>query len=379
MIIYILMYLLSTLILSFGLKAKKKYKIIGDILVLIALIIPCLLAAFRDISIGNDTGGYVYNVFNANRNNFSFRDYYTYSKLMYTVDDVGYIFVNYVISILGGKFTTLLFMMELLVVFPIYKAISICKKKDQDIILGMLFFYFFLYNVSLNMLRQSIAIAFCCLSLAILMDQKKPRRLIKTVILFIAGMLFHKTAMFFVLIFLLYWIISNKKISNRNKFLICMIINMITFAIVLNYTYFIRLLVSLNIFPKALIYYNNNSQLNFSFLNTAIYMFFTFIVLLNKKKLKENYDFSKLIAIESVIILQLGCFIKYADRLSLYFLCPLLFNIIPLISIEFKNKINKKEFYQIIIIILTLITYWIITFVLLGLHNTIPYIVCRRS
>lgn len=61
MIIYWVSFFCSVFFLLFGLRSQKI--IIGKIFIVVGLIIPCLLAGMRDISIGSDTSGYVFDLF----------------------------------------------------------------------------------------------------------------------------------------------------------------------------------------------------------------------------------------------------------------------------------------------------------------------------
>ena len=56
--IYLIVFLISTFLISLGLKTKRSF--LRRILVFSGILLPCLLAGFRNISVGTDTSANTY-------------------------------------------------------------------------------------------------------------------------------------------------------------------------------------------------------------------------------------------------------------------------------------------------------------------------------
>ena len=270
-----------------------------------------------------------------------------------------------------GDFSTFLFIVEALIIIPIYFSLKISKTKNEDILLGMSIFYLFFYNVTLNMVRQSIAIAFSTLGITMMISCKKFKKMAILPLVIAIGM--HKSALIVIIIFALYHFLKNDDEKKDNKVLIGYIFNVISLLLVFNYPLLIKILYKTNIYSKAVVYGQLFSQKDFSFLNTAMYLFIIISVIINKKSFGKNYTFYKTMLIESFIFLQLGCFIKYSDRISLYFLIPMLLLTLPTLSLELKRRIKKHDLMYVIIIILLFSMYWLFSFGYLNNHETVPY------
>lgn len=363
MLIYIFTYLLSILFIVVGYLINKEQKILKISFIMVGILIPCLLAAFRDVSIGTDTSRYILNLFNVAKKSEDLKTFFLYSSWYFDIKDYGYLITTYISAKVFNSFHILLFLIELLVIVPIVISLFTSKKSKSEVIAGMSIFYFFMYNVTFNMARQSIALAFIVLGISLLLNNKKKLSLFVLII----ALLFHKTAIIMILIYIIYYIMNSKKIqfSRRNM---RNIIYVLSILLVLNYKNIIYFLVSKNIYSHGGLYLELYSKLDFSFADLIVYAFMIFMMIINKKNIlskKIDYDFYLFMAIEAIIILQLGAFVQYLERLSLYLIYPVIFSVVP--NIGDKNKIGKILLYSFLII------YWIYTFVILNSHNTMPY------
>lgn len=363
MIIYIIMFLCSLLLIYISYIINNKF--IRKLLLLCGLLLPCLLAAFRNLSIGTDTSGYVFRLFNWSQYSNHFYDFVNLCLKAGDLNDFGYLFITFVSYKFFGNIKFLFFISEFLVIFPIFLSLTIKSKNKSTIILGMLFFYLYIYNVSLNMVRQSIAISFLILGLTLL-DTKQTK---KSVLCLIIAVLFHKTAVVGGVLYLIYALIKRDKKEMKVFLFLIYVISIIS---VLFYKEFIVLISDLNIYAHGVEYLNKYSIFDPKIMDTCVYVFLLLVYMFNNKEYKEtiiNSKFYNFMIAESLIILQFGMFIRYADRLSLYFLYPFLINGLPYLYDNQKNMQKSK-----LILIIFFIFYWFYSFVILNLHETIPYV-----
>ena len=370
MIIYIFMFIISLFFICLGLYNKKN-KILRFIFISIGLLIPCVLAGLRDITLGSDTKGYVIELYNLAKNYDSFIEYFNKCSIVYNINDFLYILVTFFSAKIFNNFNVFLFIIECLVIIPIFIALKYNKKSNINIVFGMYIFFMFFFNVSFNMLRQSIALSFSILGLTLL--EKKQKKYLPWLFLAIA-VGFHVTALIMIFSYLIYYFLKNKKISFRIKIIIEIIIALLSIIFVLDYTTLINFLSEVHVYEHGIVYLDKYAKLDFSFIDTALYFFILMMIVLNRKDIEKNYGnykFYKFITIESLIILQLGSFIQYAERVSFYLIYPVIFNILPLlVSKDYKyNKINK------LLLISIFAVYWILVFGILGMHDTVPYVI----
>ena len=171
---------------------RERYKII---LIVFGLLLPCFLAGTRAETIGVDTAGYAQPMFSLAVQSDSYQEYvnseWSRSWLVRSPSDieVGFTLMVYVIAKISGSLQLLLGITQALTVVPIY----ICLRKQAKGYewLGMLAYYFLFYNMTLNMMRQWIAISFLLLGYAYLIGNKP----LVTFILGLCAVFFHKTAL----------------------------------------------------------------------------------------------------------------------------------------------------------------------------------------
>ena len=369
--IYLLMFSISLILIYFGIKNKNK--MFGKIMIFIGLIIPCIMAGLRGMNVGSDTKGYVYNLYNNAKNIKHFSGMISFSDWLYYSKDYAYLFVTFVIAKLGLPFQVLLFVIECLIVFPIYYAIKINSKNNKEIIVGMSLFYLLLYNLSLNMVRQSIAIAFVILIFSIFINALGKRYVLKSVFLLLIGIFFHDTALSVIPLYLIYLLFNSNKIKPKHKQIV--FAGLITIIIIMSIFYKQILLVLGNsgIYPKALMYLNKYSILDFNYMGTTRNALIIATVLINKKVfMKEEYRFVLLLGVLNIVLGLLGMMITYADRISYYALFILALLYIPKLLFK-KNKITLNGLVLLSFMVLN----WIVVILINNSNETLPYVLFR--
>lgn len=112
--------------------------------------------------------------------------------------EIGFSLLVYFIIKVFNSIYILQFVIQLLTIWPIY--IGLRKRNKNDLWLGMLTYYCMFYNNSLNIMRQSIAVAFIFLAFQYLFSEEKK----KFIVLLIVSCLFHNSALLGVLIWFVY-------------------------------------------------------------------------------------------------------------------------------------------------------------------------------
>ncbi|MGJ0841791.1 EpsG family protein [Clostridium tertium] len=381
--VYLICFAVSCIFLKISEVSKKK--LLYNIFTTIGLLIPCILAGLRADTIGTDIQVYVKPMFEAASMASSFLEYnnmgwiasWTY---MYVYEiEIGFSLLVYIITKVFGNLSVLLTCIELLIIVPFYKGLSY-HKKELPMWLCMLIFYLMNYNVSLNMMRQWIAMALLFYGFRYVLE----RKLIKFIIVVLISMMFHNSAMLGILFYLIYaFIYSNKKDKNvkiligRKRYnfpekLTKVIEIFIVFCFgLLSINVLIILLnkIGLNKYAAYI-----NGDLHLLPFQLLLRLPFIIIILLNWKKYSERYNMSSYLLammLIDLLVSQIGSISQYSWRITTYFS---MFNCLSYCSICFFSKKRMTRINYKFWMIIYLIVYWVYYFVLQGIHETVPYI-----
>lgn len=370
--IYILVFTLSLLCFKwaqyFNKNQNKKFFYFFSVL---GIIIPCLLAAVRDLSMGTDTDTYVKRIFEqaiVDNNLFTFVQHPNSA-----VKDFLYLFTSFICARFTKNISVLLFVNELLVILPLYIALVKSNKKSGSIVFGMFIFFMFFYNQSFNLTRQSIAISFSILAIHYLNEKKD----LKFIFLSIIACLYHSTALILLLIYVLYKIEDKFKkypikISYFNRILSILMVGIIIF-----FPSFVSILIKIGIAPGKLTHFLNSYSLglNINWTNTLFYLFIALIINVNKLKNKiSNFKFYKFGSILCLLILQFGARIKFAERIGYYLFYPIIFLTLPKLVVDEENTITKNSLINTILISIVFIIYWFFWIIIQRYHETYPFV-----
>ena len=186
---------------------KKKLSVFLGFSVL-ALLIPCMIAALRNQEIGTDVMVYVKPLTQSaivSNNLKEFFNCYWFQEWrnLYAVDyDIGFSMVVYLVAKATHSLPAVLFTIQALMVVPVYIAVARNRKK-MPVWIGMAIYLLLFYNSTLNMMRQWVAMAFLLLAFQMLLEKKGYLTLLFTVV----ACLFHSTAVMAVPVYLLYWLL----------------------------------------------------------------------------------------------------------------------------------------------------------------------------
>ncbi|MDO4289763.1 MAG: EpsG family protein [Eggerthellaceae bacterium] len=178
-----------------------------------------LFAGFRYQVVGTDTQGYALPLYNMAVMQTDFMSFYHQDWFRAwgwsTVDtiEIGYLVFVWISAKLGS-FQLLLFLTSFFTVGPFYLALAM--RREVSLPFGLFMFMFLYFNVTLNAMRQWIAIAFIFLALVGVYDSAKCLRSQPSVILLlVVAFLFHSSALLGAIPFLLMLFLKRGNTSIR--------------------------------------------------------------------------------------------------------------------------------------------------------------------
>lgn len=383
---YILCFFASFLFFHLAEKSKRN-KFASGFLGAIGIAILCSLAGLRSENIGTDIQAYVKPIYTAANNSNSFGEYLTsswYSLWRYKhVSDfeIGFTSLVYIIAKVFNSFSAVLFSIEFCIITPIYFALKKMFKRKK-VSFGMLVFCLMFYNVTLNIMRQWIAMAFVLYAFSCIITKERG----KAVISIIAGTLFHVSAIISIPIFGIFFYVSSRKTSGKykikrfrvNNFSITLdrsmqrtiIVLIIGLILIIFINSFANILRSIGLSEYA--QYISGGAI-FS-INAFIVRLPILIIFLKYKYIftesNLNSSFYMGMLLFDILTSQLSGITSQSWRISAWFSMFYIFSFPQLI-----NGIQRKSEKKIVLVLvfLYMIFYWLYYFVYIGSHSTIPY------
>ena len=136
MVIYVCTFLLSSFLFLLSTKTKKMFSVLMQGL---GIVLPCLVAAFRDETIGTDLTVYGTYVYQGTQHVSLFHAINVYSD-----NPVGFVTYAWLINLVHGSFQIYLFGIELLIILPTYLCFKYFAQKNTWIC--MIVYYFIFYD-----------------------------------------------------------------------------------------------------------------------------------------------------------------------------------------------------------------------------------------
>jgi len=385
-VIYLIVFFISSFLIYLYEKNKTK-----RMLLIVGLLLPCILAGLRDISIGTDVSWYVKKIFDASVFSNNFRDYFDTiilnnpaEGLLYRVSshEFGFVMVEYLTQRIFNNFQLLLFILEGLIIIPVYFAVKKFDsiRNEKKIWLSMLLYYLLLYNAGLNAIRQFISISFLFYGVSCFINNSE-KKYQNIIVSFIVAVLFHKSSWMGIIYYVGYCFLTkqfklvfsnNRKISSSMLLLILILTGGLMFLYIPGLNDLI--LSFFNIGYRYSSYIKGTFGISGGFVFCIPIIFIFFINKKNfKKKARKNYLFYIYCYILYMLCIQLstGATLN-ASRLSWNFQ---IFNIVSLPCL-FNNLINSKFESKNIsntILICMCLFYWFYKIVYRGYYDTYPY------
>ena len=174
----------------------SKRKINGILFATIAILIICIFAAIRADDVGVDTNGYPVSFMASAKSAGSLKSLFAKNAEL-SSEPLGALLVCFC-SLFTSKTWLLLFFYQFLTIIPVYLA-ALQFKNSLSITNSMAVYLFVFFNNSLNMMRQSVGCALILLGVTLII---KKRSYVKVALTFIAAILFHRSALYGVLMIL---------------------------------------------------------------------------------------------------------------------------------------------------------------------------------
>lgn len=364
MIIYFICFTIAFILSFIAEKNKNKIpKLLYFVLVLLAIGIPALLAGLRSYGVGTDTRGYLNYTFYNCIHLKSIKDLGNY--LIHADVEPLFILVDFLVTRVTLNINVSYFVLELILLGTVYLACTKIKDSSKVSVSYFIFLILF-FNRSLNMCRQSIAIAFILLSMYYLVN----RKFIKFLITDLIAIGFHKIALIIIPFYLFYNMFhdtSKKAVMGKILFFVTF------FGIILFFKNIVTFLVSRGFLSNKYLFYIREGVNNLSIFDATVKLLMCLVLILfakNVNKNDRNSSFYNMFFIISIFLMFLGAYFGYAQRLAYYFEYCVIFLITELIYIVR----NIKEKILMFIIVITLVMgYSYMCYDYFGWDETVPY------
>jgi len=217
--IYVVCFALSCFFVYLG-QRSEKYTVMRSIFFFVAILFPSILAGARDIGIGTDTIGYAYPAFKDAATAPTFKGMEArWDNWL----EPGYLYMNFIFS----KYTDIsIFFGSLMFIQTLFTLAGLYVWRQKiDLWLGMLCYYCFVFSYSLNTMRQSFSLSVCFFAFSYFYIYRK--KTIYFILCVILAMTFHKPAIIFLAIFMIYKYTEKYKSSISNMILILFILSFV--------------------------------------------------------------------------------------------------------------------------------------------------------
>lgn len=370
MYIYLVAFSVSSMMFYLSTTSKRKSQ--KNFLAAIGILMLAVLAGLRDASVGTDVNVYGRALYTGALNSSSFVSYYS-SHVTSLLSEPGYYLLTYFLSLFFKDYHWGLFVYQLLPLIFVYLGMKRCEKLfNTPVWLGMLLYDLMLYNYSLNIIRQCIAVGFVFYGVTFLFEKRyKPYT-----ILILLAVAFHTMGIIGLAILPMYLILQQgKSISQMKQIERGVIFIILLFAILISGSQIVAFLVSRGVLREFYLEYLSGGRYSGSTTGVPRIIVFGHIiytlVLVSYKRFTDRRGGESLFLIMSSIIVGIASFavgyIQYIDRLSFFF--------VPLQAVGLANIYNcnrPKKIYAFLIVGFALVL-WYYSFVMKGSGETIPY------
>lgn len=370
MVIYLVVFSFSSIM--FYLSSKSKRTARSNFWAIIGIFALAVLAGLRDASVGTDVNVYGRLFYQQAVNSSSFMHYFS-SRVDSLLSEPGFHFLTYFLSRLFKDYHWGLFLYQLIPLICIYLGMRRCGKIfNTPVWLGMLLYNVMLYNSSLNIMRQCIAVGFVFYGVTFLFEKKY-----KIYLLFIVlAVIFHTSAIICIAILPMYMVLQQgKHISQKKQIQQGVFFVGLLFVLLISGTQIVMFLVKQGIIRAFYLQYLSGGV--FSGSTTGIpyvivlgHLLYTAIMIFFKTYTDNRKGESLFLIMSSVIVaiasLAVG-YVQYIDRLNFFF--------VPLQALGLSNIYNcnrSKRTYAFLVIGLAF-ALWFYSIVLKGSGETVPY------
>lgn len=328
-----------------------------------SMVLPILLAAFRDEDIGADITVYVIS---------SFEMVQKMDSVQQAVIDIQleplYVIVIYISSLITDKLWLALLLTEALIIIPSFSCF-IKLRKYVPPVFALFVFYCIFYNHSLNLMRQSVALALILLAVAYMINGKKTQ----TAILLLLAVGFHTSAILGWTLPVIYFFSRHYPLYSHK--LMYILGSIIALVISFSMSTILIKLISMGVLDAKYIMYAETGVFEARVSKSTMVMKIMelgilTIAIYSAGRRSPFLSFFFICGIINVMFGMTGAIVVYLSRISWFF------EIVSFISIPYcfsKVKIIPNRKFLQLLLIITLCFYWWFAFVYSGETDTIPY------
>ena len=338
------------------------------IFVLITLIVPCYFAAVRAPGVGRDMEVYSEKMFEIARSSTNL-DFYI-EKM--AVEPLFYL-LTLACAKLGNVYVYY-FSIQLLTILPIL-ALLYQEEYKENMWIGIALYMFWLYPFSLNIMRQSIAIAFVIYGYRYI----KNRQLFKYLVCCLVGMGFHSTAIVGLLMYMINVLVSIehsghenwlRKILTKHRKINIAVIGILSIACVAFCNEIVGYLSTFNVRYEAQLRFASAFGLDYIHI-FLISVFVTILLLIYQRKAKTTEFFYLIyIIIIGAVLYQIKSSYSQMYRIAMYFI-GYIFIAFPY-ALKFAHK-REKQLFIVVIMALSLFNFWYYI-IESGWHSVYPFL-----
>lgn len=354
LIFYLSCFCISALLLVAS-ESKKIGKKMKKVFLILALGVPIVISGIRYF-VGTDFAVYS-SIYTSISNNGLL------SINFGTGIEVGFYILNMLVAFIMNNVQYVYIISALMTVVIAYLAI--CKYKENLSVPLIFFIYLTLFfPQSLNIVRQSLAVVIVMFSYRYLYE----KNLFKFLKWVAFAACFHITA----IIVIPFYFIYNRKNKEKGHFFKFIYLILIVLFI-LFFKDIINIFKELGIFSKFTLYdLNDNVHIGLGIIAQKL-PFILLCLLFYKKLIKadKRNELNIYFLIIEMMLLMLGYFQYYANRLALYFSVSEIFILASIPKLAGENKLLKR--FLTILVLLFCIGYFILTYYVLGSGEIFPY------
>lgn len=370
MLIYLIVFLITTYFVYKAEISKKESS--KKYYIFLAIFLLAAFAGCRAESVGTDVRNYGMNNFNLALRYHSFAHYYSNYSIAVLSEPLYHLLVFF-LSRVFTDYHWALFFYELITVSFCYLGIERCNKIfNTKKWLAFLVYNLVLFNISINLMRQMIAVSIIFYALTFAFEERYKTYIALTFL----AVGFHSSGIIGAAILPMYLILRQKrKISTTKQFTQGIIFFLLLFLTIALGSTGVRFLVSKGIVRSLYLSYLDDgtgavSTVSYSML--VIYLIYFGIYMKHYHQINRKGLESMFFLMCSVIMLisPFGQLIStYISRIANYFI-P--FQIISLVNIsQCYSKKSQKDW--IILLVSLFLCVWYFNFVIRGIGETIPY------
>lgn len=360
--IYLICFAVSSLFIFFSEKTKGfKHRFC----LLTGIMIPAVLAGLRSSYVGTDVYLYARQVFESGMGASSWSWMQKWNEA-YGVE-YGYLLLNHIITRFTENIAWQFFLVELFILVFIYQAFAYFKRNISDnISLSYMFliYYFLMYNETLNLMRQSMAVAVIVYGFRYVYERKLP----KYVLVIGIAMQFHITALLAIFVYPIYFFVCVQK-----KYSLKYVLSVISLASGAILGRIIGFITNIGVFgDKFLKYFREGTvssiNINQLVIRIPFIIIFWYIVIKRNRK-RAYYNFIIVMLLLDLAFAELRGIDETLYRLSLYF------SVFKCVSYpEMVNVFahNNRRLVKILILGFGL-SIWFYQIVLMNNGHTYPY------